>query len=187
MEKKIAVFIDGANVYATAKMLRFEIDYLKLTAYFGDALVRAYYYTATKPRLSGEDPLRPLLDWLVYNGYKLVSKDIKTFVDPDGRQKIKGNMDIEIAVDMLEMASSVTDVWLFSGDGDFCYVIEAMQRRGVRVTVCSSVVPTLDRNGGVMSVCSDELRRTCDRFIDLSELRNRVSKTDDGGMKSKYG
>jgi len=183
MERKIAVFIDGANVYATAKMLKFDIDYDKLRKFFGDSLVRAYYYTATKPR-TGEDPLRPLLDWLQYNGYKLVSKETKTFIDADGRTKIKGNMDMEIAVDVMEVMPYVTDVWLFSGDGDFRYLVEAVQRRGIRVTVCSSIRTTL-RDGSPMSVCGDELRRSADTFVDISELPIRLEK--DGGMTSKYG
>lgn len=181
MEKKIAVFIDGANVYATAKMLRFDVDYMKLKVSFGDELIRAYYYTATKPRTSSEDPLRPLLDWLQYNGYKLVSKDIKTFIDADGRSKIKGNMDMEIAVDMMEIAPFVTDVWLFSGDGDFRYLVEAIQRRGVRVTVCSSI-RTFDREGKAMSVCGDDLRRVADNFVDLADVDFR--KEDDRKVKS---
>lgn len=182
MEKRIAVFIDGANIYTTAKMLRFDVDYQKLRKFFGDSLVRAYYYTATKPR-TGEDPLRPLLDWLEYNGFKLVSKETKSFIDAEGRQKIKGNMDMEIAVDMMEVMPYVTDVWLFSGDGDFKYLVEAVQRRGIRVTVCSSI-KTLTREGQPMSVCGDELRRTADAFIDLSDLQVQLEK--DGGMKSKY-
>lgn len=186
MERKIAVFIDGANIYATAKMLRFDIDYLRLRKFFGDALVRAYYYTAVKPRTMGEDPLRPLLDWLQYNGYKLVSKETKSFVDAEGRPKIKGNMDMEIAVDMMEVMPYVTDVWLFSGDGDFRYLVEAVQRRGIRVTVCSSI-KTVDRTGQAMSVCGDELRRTADTFVDLADLQAQLEKTEDGGMKSKYG
>lgn len=183
MEKKIAVFIDGANVYATAKMLRLELDYLKLRQYFGSELIRAYYYTAVKPRTGAEDQLRPLLDWLQYNGYKLVTKETKEFIDDRGLIKIKGNMDMEIAVDMMEVVPYVTDVWLFSGDGDFRYLVEAVQRRGVRVTVCSSI-QTVDRNNIPMSVCAAELRRTADTFVDLAEVRQVFEK--DGLKGSKY-
>lgn len=186
MEKKIAVFIDGANVYATAKMLGFDLDYAKVRTYFGDELVRAYYYTAVKPRTTDPDPLVPLLDWLVYNGYKLVRKDTKSYVDVEGRTKIKGNMDMEIAVDALGMSEHVTDIWLFSGDADFRYLVEALQRRGVRVTVVSSI-RTLDRIGNTNPVCSDELRRCADTFIDLDDQvwRKAFAQIKEG-MRSRH-
>ena len=105
MDKKIAVFIDGANVYAASKMLGFDIDYARLKNFFGDHLVVANYYTAVKPRDKDVvDDLRPLLDWLEYNGYKVVSKPVKQYVAADGNTKTKGNMDAEMIVDMLELA-----------------------------------------------------------------------------------
>lgn len=193
--RKIVVAIDGANIYATAKMLGIEIDYKRVLRYFGDDLVCPYYYTATKPRNPEEqDNLVPLLDWLSYNGFKLVRKDTKTYIDPSGRTKIKGNMDMELAVDMMELmhANAVTDVWLFSGDGDFRYLIEALQRRGIRVTVVSSVVTTgRDHTGGVvdMPVCSDELRRSANHFVDLAVEGKVFHRQDDekpSTMRSKF-
>jgi uncharacterized LabA/DUF88 family protein len=162
--KPIAVFIDGSNAYATAKALGKDIDYKALRRFFekkGD-LLRMYYYTALLPG-DQENTLRPLVDWLQYNGYEVVTKDTKEFIDASGRKKIKGNMDIEIAVDALELANNLSDVYLFSGDGDFECLVRALQKRGVRVTVISSIKVT-------PPMCADSLRRVADYYIDLADL-----------------
>ncbi|MCH8037448.1 MAG: NYN domain-containing protein, partial [Proteobacteria bacterium] len=139
-QERIALFIDGANLYATARALGFDIDYKRLLElYAGKAkLIRAFYYTAL---IEDQDysPIRPLVDWLDYNGYTMVTKPTKEFTDASGRRKIKGNMDIELAIDMLEMAPHLDHIVLFSGDGDFRRLVEAVQRKGVRVTVISTV------------------------------------------------
>src|SRR5271170_6232568 len=145
-QERIALFIDGANLYATAKSLGFDIDYKRLLGEFQSRgyLVRAFYYTA----VIGDQEyssIRPLVDWLDYNGYTVVTKATKAtkatkeFVDASGRRKVKGNMDIELAVDAMEIAEHVDQIVLFSGDGDFRSVVEAVQRRGVRVTVVSTI------------------------------------------------
>ncbi|WCL55736.1 NYN domain-containing protein [Gimibacter soli] len=163
-DERLAVFIDGANLYATARALEIEIDYKALRAHFAEQsrLVRTFYYTAI---LEDQEysPLRPLIDWLDYNGFTLVTKPVKEFTDEHGRRKIKGNMDIEIAVDMLNIAENVDHIVLFSGDGDFRRLLEAVQRRGVRVTVVSS-------NSTQPSMIADELRRQADQFIDIVDL-----------------
>ena len=155
---KIALFIDGANLHATAKTLGFDIDYKRLLAEFErrGSLVRAYYYTAVNedPELSS---LRPLIDWLDYNGYTVVTKSTKEFVDPSGRRKVKGNMDIELAIDAMELASRIDQMVLFSGDGDFRSLVEAVQRQGVRVTVVSTISTR-------PPMVADELRRQNRRF-----------------------
>src|ERR671929_358950 len=139
-QQRIALFIDGANLYATTKTLGFDIDYKRLLKEFQGRgqLVRAFYYT-----VMAEDQeyssIRPLIDWLDYNGYTMVTKPTKEFTDAAGRRKIKGNMDIELAIDVLEMAQHLDHVILFSGDGDFRRLVEAVQRKGVRVTVVSTV------------------------------------------------
>lgn len=169
-EERLALFIDGANLYATARALDMEIDYKNLRAHFAGQgrLVRAFYYTAI---LEDQEysPLRPLIDWLDYNGFTLVTKPVKEFTDEHGRRKIKGNMDIEIAVDMLNISDAVDHVVLFSGDGDFRRLLEAVQRRGVRVTVVSS-------NTTQPSMIADELRRQADQFVDLARLRNTLGR-----------
>src|SRR5664280_1688854 len=168
--EKIAMFIDGANLYATAKSLGFDIDYKKLLREFQSRgyLLRAFYYTAVIEDQEYSS-IRPLIDWLDYNGYTVVTKATKEFVDPSGRRKVKGNMDIELAVDAMELAGHVDQIVLFSGDGDFRSLVEAIQRRGVRVTVVSSIVSQ-------PPMIADELRRQTDVFIDLMELKSKITR-----------
>jgi uncharacterized LabA/DUF88 family protein len=170
-EERLALFIDGANLYAAAKAVGFDIDYKRLLDHFSakGRLIRAFYYTAL---IDDQEfsPIRPLVDWLDYNGYTMVTKPAKEFTDSAGRRKIKGNMDIEIAIDMMEMAESVEHQVLFSGDGDFRRLVEAVQRKGVRVTVVSTV-----RSSPPMA--ADELRRQADNFIELQDLVPTISRT----------
>ena len=162
---KIALFIDGANLYATAKTLGFDIDYKRLLKEFQSrgTLLRAFYYTAIIEYSS----IRPLIDWLDYNGYTVVTKATKEFIDASGRRKVKGNMDIELAVDAMELAEHVDQIVLFSGDGDFRSLVEAVQRRGVRVTVVSTI-------SSQPPMIADELRRQADVFTDLVELQSKL-------------
>ena len=169
-KEKLALFIDGANLFATAKSLGFDIDYKRLLREFqsrGD-LLRAFYYTAVIEDQEFSS-IRPLIDWLDYNGYTVVTKPTKEFVDQAGRRKIKGNMDIELAVDAMELAGHIDHMVLFSGDGDFRSLIEAVQRRGVRVSVVSttSTQPPM---------IADELRRQADQFVDIVELQPKISR-----------
>lgn len=168
--EKIALFIDGANLYATAKSLGFDIDYKRLLKEFQTRgrLVRAYYYTALVEDQEYSS-IRPLIDWLDYNGYSVVTKPTKEFVDSMGRRKVKGNMDIELAVTAMEMANHVDQIVLFSGDGDFRSLVEALQRKGVRVSVVSTVSTQ-------PPMVADELRRQADEFIDLATLAQRVGR-----------
>src|SRR5216683_7362441 len=167
---KIALFIDGANFYATAKTLGFDIDYKRLLKEFHGrgALLRAFYFT-TIIEDQEYSSIRPLIDWLDYNGYTVVTKATKEFIDASGRRKVKGSMDIELAVDAMELAEQVDQIVLFSGDGDFRSLVEAVQRRGVRVTVVS----TISSNPPMIA---DELRRQADVFIDLMDLRSKFGR-----------
>lgn len=168
--ERIALFIDGANLYATAKSLGFDIDYKRLLREFQTKgrLIRAFYYTALIEDQEYSS-IRPLIDWLDYNGYAVVTKPTKEFVDSLGRRKVKGNMDIELAVDAMEMADHLDHIVLFSGDGDFRSLVEALQRKGVRVSVISTVTTQ-------PPMIADELRRQADEFIDLIHLANRVGR-----------
>lgn len=168
---KIALFIDGANLYAATKTLGFDIDYRRLLQEFQARgnLTRALYYTAILEDQESYSALRPLIDWLGYNGYAVVTKATKEFYDANGRRKIKGNMDIELAVDAMELAEHVDHIVLFSGDGDFRRLVEAVQRRGVRVTVVSTISTK-------PPMVADELRRQADVFVDLLELQPRISR-----------
>jgi uncharacterized LabA/DUF88 family protein len=167
---KLALFIDGANLYTTAKTLGFDIDFRRLLEEFRSRadLLRAFYYTAIIEDQEYSS-VRPLIDWLGYNGYTVVTKATKEFVDANGRRKLKGNMDIELAVDAMELADHIDQMVLFSGDGDFRPMVEAVQRRGVRVTVISTI-------SSQPSMIADELRRQADVFVDLVEFRTKLAR-----------
>ena len=179
-QERIALFIDGANLYASAKSLGFDIDYKRLLREFQakGRLVRAYYYTALVDDQEYSS-IRPLVDWLDYNGYSVVTKPTKEFVDSSGRRKVKGNMDIELAVTAMEMANHIDHMVLFSGDGDFRSLVEAVQRRGVRVSVVSTMATQ-------PSMVADELRRQADEFIDLTHLMARIGR-DPGERAARTG
>ncbi len=173
-QERLALFIDGSNLYAAARALGFEIDFKNLLEIFAakGRLIRAFYYTAL---LEDQEysPIRPLVDWLDYNGYTLVTKPTKEFTDATGRRKIKGNMDIELAIDVMEMTPYLDHIVLFSGDGDFRRLVECVQRKGVRVSVVSTVASH-------PPMAADELRRQADTFIELQELAPAISRPPNG-------
>jgi len=169
-DERLALFIDGSNLYAAGKSLGFDIDYKLLRSEFmrRGKLLRAFYYTAL---LENDEysPIRPLVDWLHYNGFSMVTKPAKEYPDSQGRRKVKGNMDIELAVDAMELAPRVDHIVLFSGDGDFRPLVESLQRQGVRVSVVSTI-----RSQPPM--ISDELRRQADNFIELDDLKEVIGR-----------
>ena len=174
--ERLALFIDGANLYSAAKALQADIDFKKLIDEFRKkgVLVRAYYYTAV---VEGDDysPIKPLVDWLDYNGFTMVTKAAKRFTDHEGRSRTKGNMDVEIAVDMMELSDRIDHAVLFSGDGDFASLVKAVQRKGMRVSVISTLKSQPPQ-------AADDLRRAADTFIDLADLlpifgRERAQQT----------
>lgn len=166
----MALFIDGANLYSASRNLGFDVDYRNLLEFFRKKahVIRAYYYSAV---LETEEysPLKPLTDWLAYNGYTLITKPAKEFTDATGRRRVKGNMDIELAIDVLEMAEHLDHVVVFSGDGDFRRLVEAVQRKGLRVSVVSTIKSS-------PPMVADELRRQADDFIELSELAPLIAR-----------
>lgn len=168
--ERVALFIDGANLYATARALGFDIDYKRLLALFRSKghLVRALYYTALADDQEYSS-IRPLIDWLDYNGYSMVTKPTKEFTDASGRRKIKGNMDIELAVDAMELADHLDHIVLFSGDGDFRSLVEALQHKGKRVSVVSTLCTQ-------PPMVADELRRQADQFIDIADLQEQIAR-----------
>ena len=167
---RTALFIDGVNLYSTAKALGFDIDYKRLLKEFQShgTLVRAFYYTAVTEDQEFSS-VRPLLDWLDYNGFTVVTKPIKEFIDSNGHRKVKGNMDVELTVDAMELADRVDQIVLFSGGGDFRSLVEAVQRRGVRVMVVSTI-------SSQPPMIADELRRQADVFTDLTDLQSRIGR-----------
>jgi uncharacterized LabA/DUF88 family protein len=173
--EKIALFIDGANLYSTSRALGFDVDYRKLLTHFQKHgyLLRAYYYTALIEDQEYSS-IRPLIDWLDYNGYKVVTKPAREFTDAMGRRKIKGNMDIELTVDALELAGTVDHYVIFSGDGDFRSLVDALQRKGRKVSVISTMASQ-------PPMISDDLRRQADHFIDLNSLKAEIGR--EGGER----
>ncbi|WP_038034665.1 NYN domain-containing protein [Thermopetrobacter sp. TC1] len=168
--ERTAIFLDGSNLYATAKALGFDIDYKRLLAYFRERtrLIRAIYYTALMDEAE-YSPLRPLIDWLDYNGYRVVTKPVKEFTDNAGRRKLKGNMDIELAVDMMKLAPKLDHIVLFSGDGDFRSLIKAVQDMGCRVSVVSTLAVR-------PPMIADDLRRQADDFYDLVDYEKEFGR-----------
>ena len=171
-EERLALFIDGANFYSASRSLNFDIDYKKLLGFFAKKgrLMRAFYYT-TLVEDQEYSPIRPLIDWLDYNGYTMVTKPLREYSNNQGRRRVKGSIDIDLAVDALELADQIDHAVLFSGDGDFLRVVEALQRKGVRVTVVGTV-----RSQPPM--VSDELRRRADHFLDVADLIDVVGRED---------
>jgi len=173
--ERVALFIDGANLHSTARGLNVEMDFRAVLQDFAESgrLIRAYYYTAV---VEGEEfsAVRPLVDWLGYNGFAVVTKPVKRFTDAQGHSRIKGNMDIEIAVDMLELAPRLDHAVLFSGDGDFRRLVQAVQAKGTRVTVVSTLKSQ-------PPMIADELRRQADVYIDLADRMGRWTRTRSAG------
>ena len=172
--EKVALFIDGANLHATAKALGFDIDFGSLLKYFRQQgrLIRALYYTAISEDQEYSS-IRPLIDWLDYNGFTMVTKPTKEYRDSVGNRKVKGNMDIELAVDAMKLAPSLDHIVIFTGDGDFRALVNALQEQGKRV----SVVSTLETKPAMVA---DELRRQADHFVDLADLEKHICRDRNG-------
>ena len=171
-DDKTAVYIDGANLYKTAKTLGFDIDYRSLLARMKreTRLVRASYYTAMQEDKDADySPLRPLVDWLDYNGFTMVTKPAREFMGQDGRKRYRGSTDIELAVDMALMAPRLDCIVLFTGNGDFKHAIARAQEQGCRV-ICVSTVKTQP------PMASDDIRRQADQFVDLTELEGVIAR-----------
>jgi uncharacterized LabA/DUF88 family protein len=168
--ERIALFIDGVSLYATAKALEFDVDYKRLLMLFGQRaqLLRAFYYTALAEDQEYSS-IRPLIDWLGYNGFTVVTKPLKEFTDSMGRRKVKGNMDIELAVQAIQLSPTLDHIVIFSGDGDFRSLVADLQQRGKRV----SIISTLQSNPPMVA---DELRRQADQFIDLADLEPIIGR-----------
>jgi uncharacterized LabA/DUF88 family protein len=178
--ERIALFVDGANLYATAKTLGFDIDYKRLLGHFRKQgqLVRALYYTALAEDQEYSS-IRPLIDWLDYNGYSMVTKPTKEFTDSMGRRKVKGNMDIELAVDAMKLAPHLDHIVIFTGDGDFRALVAALQEQGKRV----SIVSTLQTQPPMVA---DELRRQADQFVDIADLEQAICRDAGSGGRSAF-
>ena len=170
----VGLFIDGANIYATAKALNYRLDYRRLKTFIEtqeQELVQAYYYTAMVDKGEENNPVIPLVDWLGYNGYIVRTKMAKTLIKSNGQIVIKGNMDMEMAVDILQLAPYMRTAFIATGDGDFRMLAEALQRQGVQVNIISSIKTD-------PHFCADELRRQSNKFIDLYDIRDMTKQGD---------
>lgn len=171
-EDRAAILIDGANLYKTARTLGFDIDYKSLLAKTNQTvrLLRASYYTAMQEDKEQDySPLRPLVDWLDYNGYTMVTKPMKEFTDASGQRRYKGSTDVELVVDMMNLADRVDHIVLFTGNGEFRRAVEGVQAKGVRVTIVSTIKTQ-------PPMAADDLRRQADVFIDLADLQDVVGR-----------
>lgn len=182
-DDRTAIFIDGANLYKTAKNLGFDIDYNRLLqrARTETRLLRAYYYTVMQEDRDQEySPLRPLVDWLDYNGFQMVTKPAREFTDSQGRKRFRGSIDVELGVDMALMAGKLDCIVLFSGNGDLRHAIERCQQQGCRVVVVSTI-------GTQPPMAADEMRRQADRFIDVTELADVIARKSSAPKHSNGG
>ena len=169
MTDRIALFIDGASLHNTVRSLGFEVDFRRLLTEFGKygQIVRAYFYTVMRD--DEFSSIKPLVDWLDYNGYAVRTKAAKEHDDGEGRRRMRRNIGVELAVDALEIARRIDQAFLFSGDGDLRVIVEAIRRMGVRVTIVSSI-----RTKSPM--IADELRRQADVFLELETLRASIER-----------
>lgn len=169
-DERTVLLIDGANLFSAARTLGYDIDYKKLLERTSQQcrLIRAYYYTAI---LENDDysPLRPLVDWLDYNGFRVVTKAAREFTDQNGRRRVKGKMDVELTVDALELAPHVDHYVLFTGDGDYHALVKALQNKGKRVSVVSTVKTR-------PPMIADDLRRQADHFLELADLMKEMGR-----------
>lgn len=170
--KVTSIFIDGSNLYASVKALGLPaIDYKKILQYFDGTIHKALYFTALPPK-EEQSTLRPMVDYLEYNGWGVIQKEWKKFIDPITKlEKVKGNMDVEMTTMALELAPYCSDIVLFTGDGDFKFLVETLQRRyGISVTVVSTIKSR-------PAMIADELRRQADKFIDLVDLHPHIRQS----------
>ena len=167
--ERIALLIDGASLHQTVRNLGFEIDFRRLVHEFQTygTILRAFYYTTI--REDQFSSVRPLLDWLDYNGFTVRTKPAREHDDGEGRRTTKRSMGVDLAVDALEIASHVDHIFLFSGDSNFRRAIESVQRTGVKVSVVSSLRTT-------PPTVSDELRRQANNFIEIGMLRGSIER-----------
>lgn len=184
-DERLALFLDGWNLHSSAKGLGFEVDFRRLLEEFRrrGKLVRAGYYTALSEH---EDTagVRPLINWLSYNGYKAVTRTAVEVIDPSGRRRLRARIDIALTVDAMELGTKIDHAVLFSGDGTYRSLVVALQRKGVRVSVVSSV-----RSNPPM--IADDLRRQADNYIDLEDLRELIERVrsgeDQAGASGDHG
>jgi len=165
---RTGIFIDGSNFHETIKTLGIPVDYARIRDLFPE-VHSAMYFTALLPK-EIHSGLRPLVDWLQDHGWQVIHKEAKRYVDDSGREKIKGNMDIELALNVYDLVKekAIEHVALFTGDGDFRYLVERVQQLGAYVTVFSSD-----------DMVSRDLKRQAQRYVDIDTLRSDIIRRDE--------
>ena len=170
--ERLGLFIDGSNLHAASRALGFSIDFKRLLHVFRQQsqLVRALYCTMLIDE-DGPNPLRPLINWLEYNGYTTITKPAKQYRDGECWHP-RNRIDVDLAVDAMRLSSFLNHAVLFSGNGDFKALVAALQEHGTRVTVVSTVVTQ-------PAMVADELRRQADQFVDLADLADHIGRPID--------
>ena len=167
--EKVAVLIDGAYLYALSRNLDFDIDYNRLLKWIGmrGQLLRASYYTVIQEDQE-YSPIRPLVDWLDYNGFKVITKTSKEDNTLHIRKK-RPDIHVELSVDAMAIAKDVDHILLCAGDSDFTHLVKVLQTQGVR----TSLFGTIQTSG---QITSDELRRHADYFIEMKDIISDICR-----------
>ncbi len=161
---RVAIFIDGENIHYSAKHLNMRLDYLKLCSKLAGnrRLVRSYFYTAVSNQSEGKIDF---INFLKLNGFSVITREIKSFNDGDhSTRNVRGSLDMEMAIDALEMSNKLDTVILCTGDGDFKPLVTALGRKGVHVEVCA-----------LREMTSTELIATADVYTDLASLKDDIA------------
>lgn len=163
---RVAIFIDGANLFYAAWQLGIEIDYTKLLCRLtaGSRLLRSFFYTGVDRT---NEKQQSFLLWMRRNGYRVITKDLVQF--PDGSKK--ADLDVEIVVDMMALVGCYDTAVLVSGDGDLAYAVNAVSYQGVRVEVVS-----------LRSMTSESLINVADRYIDLDTIKEDIQLSSTRSM-----
>lgn len=166
--EKAAIFIDGWNLARVSRdYLRREIDFERLLNYFSRnaRIIKAFYYIGEDTEDGENAKQHKFLTWMKRNGYKVVSRPIKVYVDDKGKYYKKADLDADITLDMMDLADKVDKIVLFSGDGDFANVIDRIGMKGVRTQVVA-----------LWDVASGDLVEAADEFLDLKDIINEIAK-----------
>lgn len=179
-DERLAIFIDGQHLFSASRNLGFDVDYRNFLECFRKKgkVIRAYYYAVHVD--NGEySPLKPLTDWLAYNGYALSMRTTTEHTDSQGRRRIP-HTDLEMLADMFGIADHVDHMVIVTGNGGYCRGVSLIQQRGVRVSVLSSIKTD-------SPMLSDDLRRTCDQFIELQEIKSEFTRVNREPRMSRDG
>lgn len=206
--ERLAIFIDGSNFrHATFNAFGMRVDYSRLLRYFSrDAfLIRAYYYTgewddaaisyylrhvnpadpaAVRADLERQrDADRRFWRFLDRSGFRVVRKPVRVFRDAQGDVRVKADLDLELAIDMLTLAEKCDTQVLVSGDGDFVPLVNAVAARAVRVVVLSTQAEEAFQNAHYRA--SDDLLDAADEFLSIESVRPHIERdrplTTNGG------